>query len=184
MDNPRQQRGRHIAKIPGAISHSSKGEGWFRVRSSSGRRWYAVNLAEQFCSCPDWGKCKHLYAVEIFAKAVPRPVIVEDVPTFAHIEAEVNDLLGIAEADLANAQASAENWRVLEEIGQDIDAFQEEWGALRLRMREYRETLRPAANYALEIIARHLCAKHQMQTLAQMALDGCSIEQIKQYLGK
>jgi hypothetical protein len=133
----RQARGQRLAKVSGAIQHSPRGVGWFRVRSSSWTRWYNVNILEQTCSCPDYpAKCKHIYAAEIFAAKVPRPDGLGDRPvTFADIEQEVNELLDTAQAMILNRHNYYD-----EDFDVDLKAFRHEWRALRWRMSQFGKT--------------------------------------------
>lgn len=182
----RQSRGQEIAAISGAIRHSpNKGIGWFRVRSSTGRRWYEVNIVKPSCTCPDFSsKCKHIYAAELFAARVPRPKNLGQ-PTFTDIEREVNELLQTVETDLSGARGLSGSWRVHEEIGDDLALFRTDRRTLKRRMREFRKTMVAtdhAMKQALQIIARHICSRDMMEDVAQMALDGYSADQIKGYV--
>jgi uncharacterized Zn finger protein len=191
MDQRRQLRGQEIAERRGAVQHSPKGAGWFRVRSSSHPRWYEVNVTKQTCSCPDdLVKCKHLYAAELVAEAVPRPdVVVEHPPTFADIQQEVNALFESAEAALSNAQAENDNWRCYEAIGEDIESIRAEWYTLQEHMSEFQSIL--AADgpkwgngvlHALQIVASRRYPRKMTEIIAQMALAGCSIDQINAFI--
>ena len=66
----REEQGKIIAKISGAITMID--DLYYGVRSKSGFNTYTVTATQSgwICSCPDYtrynAKCKHVYAVEFY----------------------------------------------------------------------------------------------------------------------
>jgi transposase-like protein len=72
IQDGREERGRQIAQIEGAVERVDAYN--YRVKSQSGNGWYALIAFKSswLCSCPDFVfrgvKCKHIWAVEFSQK--------------------------------------------------------------------------------------------------------------------